>query len=46
MSKTGEFDLNFPGATIICDTLEKKRAILDYLNSKSPNFDLDLGGVK
>lgn len=42
MSKTGEFDLNFPGATIICDTLEKKRAILDYLNSKSPNFDLDL----
>lgn len=42
MSKTGEFDLNFPGATIICDTQEKKLAILNYLNGRSPNFNLNL----
>ena len=46
MSKTGEFDLNFPGATIICDTQEKKLAILNYLNGRSPNFDLDLSTDK
>lgn len=46
MSKTGEFDLNFPVATIICDTQEKNLAILNYLNGRSPNFNLDLSTDK
>lgn len=42
MLKTGEFDLNFLGATIICDTLEKKNAILEYLNGGKSDFDIDI----
>lgn len=36
------FDLNFPGATIICDSEEKREVLLKYLNGKSTSIDLPL----
>lgn len=42
MTKTGSFDLNFPGATIICDTPQKRASLLRYLEGDADSIDVDL----
>ena len=39
-SKTGEFNLDFPGATIICDSDKKRESIIKYLSGKQDAFDV------
>ena len=41
-TKTGEFNLDFPGATIICDTDKKRASILNYLVGKQDDFDVNV----
>lgn len=45
MTKTGEFNLDFPGATLICDTEQKKEALKDYLNGKADVVDINFNDV-
>lgn len=40
MGKTGNFNLNFPGAQIVCDSEEKRTAVLDFLNGKSDFIEI------
>lgn len=42
MAKSGNFNLDFPGANIICDTSQKREAILDFVKGKSNNIDVSL----
>lgn len=42
MKKSGHFNLNFPGATIICDTLEKRKALVKYLKGEANSIDINL----
>lgn len=42
MAKTGNFDLNFPGAHIICDTQDKRNALVSFLTGKTNSIDLPL----
>ncbi len=39
-SKTGEFNLDFPGATIICDSEKKRESIINYLSGRQDAFDV------
>lgn len=40
--KTGNFDLNFFGAHIICDTIEKREAFLAFFRGNTDNIELPL----
>lgn len=42
MGKIGNFNLDFPGAIIYCDSFEKKNAILDFLNKRKESIDIDI----
>ena len=42
MAKTGSFDLNFPGAKLICDTPQKRASLLNYLNGQAQSIDVPL----
>lgn len=42
MAKTGSFDLNFPGAKLICDTPQKRASLLRYLNGQAQSIDVPL----
>lgn len=42
MSKTGNFDLNFPGARIYCNTPEKRGSILSFLNGEKKKVEIPL----
>lgn len=42
MAKSGNFDLNFPGARIICDSEQKREALLKYLNRNSTGIEVNL----
>lgn len=39
MSRTGQFNLSFPGASIICDSQEKREALLKYLNNENDSIE-------
>lgn len=42
MAKTGNFNLDFPGANIICDSFQKRESILNFVNGKSNDIDVTL----
>lgn len=42
MAKSGNFDLNFPGARIICDSIRKREAIIQYLNGDTSSIEVNL----
>lgn len=42
MAKTGSFDLNFPGAKMVCDSPQKRASLLKYLNGESNSYAVDL----
>lgn len=42
MARTGNFDLNFPGAHIVCDTLDKRKALQLFLTGESNSFEIPL----
>lgn len=42
MAKTGSFDLNFPGAKIICDSPLKRESLLKYFNREMSSYEVEL----
>ena len=42
MARTGNFDLNFPGAHIVCDTQDKRKALQLFLTGESNSFEIPL----
>lgn len=42
MAKTGSFDLNFPGANLICDTPQKRESLLKYINGDADSYEVKL----
>lgn len=42
MAKTGSFDLNFPGARMVCDSPLKRASLLSYINGERNSYDVEL----
>lgn len=42
MGKTGSFDLNFPGARMICDSPQKRESLLKYINGDADSYEVKL----
>ena len=42
MEKTGSFDLNFPGARLVCDTPQKRASLLNYINGDANTYEVEL----